>query len=124
MLNRVACPYCTRKHLASARRVLWELMAHGDNPADPHLEIFIAELEHAEQQSPYAQLTERIRALKKIFDDQDIWTVEDLVKYTTANNFDWDRGLVECINELRELYLIERNQRVPQIEGPKQRDMK
>ena len=100
--RRKSCPYCTRKHLASARRTLWELENHGDDREDPHLEILIGDLEHAEQQSPYPQLTQRIRAIKLVFDDHDIWDVKSLQEFC-ATGYDFDAEIVRCIMELREL---------------------
>jgi len=103
MLKRLSCPFCTRKHLASARRVLWELAGHGDSPTDPHLEIFLADLEHAEQQCPYPQLTDRIRQLKKVFDDNDVWTTKEFTDWAEKTNTDVDALLVSMLMELREL---------------------
>lgn len=108
--DRKGCPYCSRKHLAAARRTLWELEHHADDPEDPHLEIFIGELEHAEVQlrQLYPQVAERVRRLKLIFDQNDIWTGEELSKYLEVSQIDMDRELVIAMMDLRECVKAEK----------------
>lgn len=107
---RKPCPFCCRKHLASARRTLWELEYHADDEEDPHLENLIGDLEHAEQQAPWAQIADRIRAIKLIFDKESIWCYADFAAWQEKHaDQNLDRQLVSIMMELRELAIQERN---------------
>ena len=111
LVSREACPFCTRKHLAAARRFLWELPNHADDYNDPHLEGLIGELEHAEMQCPYDQVAQKIRKVKLFFDENAIWCGQDLVYLSEETDElpDLDALLVEAMMELREIARQERD---------------
>jgi len=103
---RETCPICFKQHIRAARKYYYEIHkdpSYFDYGADPHIDGFMEELEHAEQQCPYEQLFHKVRVIKKAFEDVD--TIEEWNAVCTDN---WWYTLTDILNETRELLAAEK----------------
>jgi len=112
---RESCPICFKQHVRAARKYYYEMHkdpAYFEYAEDPHMDGFMEEIEHAEQQCPFPQLFMKIRRVKKAFEDVD--TLKEFFDVSSKEN--WWETLTKILVEVRELRAMEKLEEIAALQ--------